>query len=632
MKQLKYICLTVVCFLQVTTHAQKVFTEVSEEAGINHAFIIDQATFGGGAAVIDFDKDGYEDIYITGGAAEDALFRNNGDGTFTNVFSNSGFDSTIGTNTQGVSAADVNRDGYKDLLITTFNYMSEDRKSAPNLLFINQQDGTFKDETKEWGLDKFRNNSTGATFGDINLDGYPDLFIANYFSSSPIGISIYNESTITNSFVPSNDYLFLNNGGGKFIEVSEVYNMNHYAFGFQGLFSDYDNDKDLDLHIVNDFGFKKTPNRLYRNDYPKNRFKERSLNLQLNYGMNAMGITGADVNMDGWMDYFITNLSTSVLVYNRKNGDGFDDKTVSAGVAIPTIFHESYTGPPISWGANFFDFDHDMDVDLFVCNGALNPTIRLNPNLFFRNDNGKFKEVAQEMNLFDVRIGRGSVVFDYDNDGDLDLFVVNQAPRQNTDLNGTLPEARCLLFRNDASNGNWLQIELEGVKSELNGLGSKIEIVADDLILIREIEGGASHLSQNTTIAHFGLGDLENISNVTVHWLGGKSQTLTNVAANQRIVIKEEVDENNLETALNLLVTPGAFSEEVVIEYELPASGPAKIELFNAQGMLIETLMDEEQGSVGILSKRISQNLPSGVYFFRLSGAGEIITQKTVKI
>jgi hypothetical protein len=611
---------------------QKTFTEVSSEAGINHAFVVDQATFGGGAAILDFDNDGLEDVYITGGVAKDVLYRNNGDGTFTNVIDNMGFEDLSGVFTQGVTAADVNRDGYKDLFVTTMTYLPPDRTVAPNFLFINQKDGTFKDESESWGIQDDKSNSTGATFGDINQDGYPDLYVANYFSESAIGISIYNEATITNSFVPAIDYLYLNTGGGSFIEVSDAYGMDHDGFGFQGLFSDYDNDGDVDLHIVNDFGFKKTPNRLYRNDYPKSKFKERSLNLRLNYGMNAMGITGADVNLDGWMDYFITNLSTSVLVYNAGEGNGFTDQTVAAGVAVQTISDELYSGPPISWGANFFDFDNDMDADLFICNGSLNPTIRLNPNLFFRNDNGKFEEIAKEMNLFDLRIGRGSVVFDYDKDGDLDLLVVNQAPRNPTDLNGTLAEARCLLYRNDAAEGNWLQIELEGVKSELNGLGSRIEVLVDDLVLIREIEGGSSHLSQNTTIAHFGLGDVDEVESVTVRWLGGKTQTLNNIAANQRIKITEEVDENTSDTEIKFNVTPFVISEEVTIEFELPESGPARVDLFDVQGHLISNLYTQEEGKVAIANRSIPGPLAQGLYFFRLIANDKVYTQKSLKL
>ncbi|MEL6924904.1 MAG: FG-GAP-like repeat-containing protein, partial [Bacteroidota bacterium] len=595
-------------------------------------FVVDLATFGGGAAVIDYDNDGWEDLYITGGALSDALYKNNGDGTFKNVFSQSGFASTQLAFTQGATAADINKDGYKDLIITTMHYLEFERPSAPNLLFLNNGDGSFTDVTEEWGLANYVSNSTGATFGDINADGYPDLYVSNYFSTALSNVSIYNEATITNSLNPGTDYLFLNTGGNGFVEVSEVYGMNHDGFGFQGLFTDFDNDDDLDLYIANDFGFRKTPNLFYRNDFPNKRMKDRALNMAINYGMNAMGIAAADIDYDGWMDYFVTNLSTSLLTRNKGEGKGFEDYTIPSGVILPTIIDSVYTGPPISWGANFFDYDHDMDPDLFVCNGALNPTIRVNPNLFFENVEGKFRESARAKNLFDLRIGRGSVVFDYDKDGDLDLFVVNQAPVQPTNLGGTLPVARCLLYRNDAADGNWLQIKLEGRQADRDGLGARIELMVDGRMLIREIAGGSSHLSQNTTIAHFGLGEAANVESISVRWVGGKTQTIENVSVNQRIVIEEAEEPAGTMRSPQLKVSPAAFTNRVVLEFELADRATYTLDVFDAQGRLIRTL---DQSNVPALTGAMvwepEQSLARGVYFFSLRTDEEVVTTKAIR-
>ncbi|NJL76623.1 MAG: VCBS repeat-containing protein [Saprospiraceae bacterium] len=358
---------TAFCLLYFPLQAQKkTFVEVSEQAGINHSFKVDLATFGGGACVLDFNNDGFEDIYVTGGAAPDVLYKNNGDGTFTNIHTPTSFKRTYDSYTQGVAAADINKDGYKDLIVTTMNYLNENRSSAPNLLYLNNGDGTFTDITEKWGLENFRVNSMAASFGDVNADGYPDLFIANYFSSSAAGISIYNEQTITNSFQPSIDYLFLNTSGQGFVDARAFYGLEHDGFGFQGIFTDYDNDGDLDLYIANDFGYKSSPNLMLRNEYPQKKFINFANRLALNYGMNAMGIAYCDYNFDGWMDYFVTNLSTSVFSANAKEGKPFIDRTFGLGVGISTIVDSVYTGPPVSWGANFFDFDHDTDMDLFI--------------------------------------------------------------------------------------------------------------------------------------------------------------------------------------------------------------------------------------------------------------------------
>ena len=538
------------------------FVEVSELAGINHAFKVDLATFGGGAAVLDIDNDGWEDVFIAGGNAPDVLYRNNGDGTFTDIYALAGLDATIPVHTQGACAADVNRDGYKDLLVTTM-YFKDGRQLAPNYLFLNDGDGTFTDVTTQYGLDKFKSNSMGASFGDINSDGYVDLFVANYFSASPEGVSLFNDATITNTFAPAQDFFFISVSGRGFVEASDLYEIDHYGFGFEGTFTDLDNDQDLDILVANDFGRKATPNVALLNDFPNKTLPNRANSLALNFGMNAMGIAVGDYNFDGYMDYFVSNVGASLFVIND-GGDNFIEGS-RFGLSVQLIRSEDYNGIPVSWGANFFDFDHDTDIDLFVANGALNPTIRPNHNFFFEQHNGFFREVGERKGLADPRIGRGSVVFDYDNDGDLDLLVVNQEPRDPTSV---LPEARVLLYRNDASDGNWLKVKLEGVKADNDGLGSRIEILTDERLLIREIDGGSSHSSQNSTIAHFGIGSDELIESITVKWVGGNSQVMNNVEVNQQITIREVVQEATSNDEPLLKIFPTYFTDQMIIEYQ----------------------------------------------------------------
>ncbi len=605
------------------------FTEVSKDAGINHAFEVDLATFGGGVAVLDFDNDGWEDLYITGGKANDALFKNMGDGTFTNVFQQAGFDRTTEVYTQGVSAADINRDGYKDIVVTTMNDLGEIRSPAPNLLYLNNGNGTFTEITKSWGLEDLRTNSQGASFGDINADGYPDLYISNYFSSAPINISIYNENTIVNSFSSARDYLFLNVGGTQYIEVGELYGMNHFGYGFGGLFTDFDNDSDLDLFIANDFGFRDEPNVLLRNDFPERKLQNRALNLAWNYGMNAMGIARTDYNNDGWMDYYVTNLGASLFTENQTEGQPFLDRSIVSGLGLPTLQHPDYNSVPISWGAIFFDFDHDTDEDLFVCNGALNPTTRINPNLFFERFDELFVDFSVRYGLDDVQIGRGAAVFDYDKDGDLDLFVVNQKPR---DPISSLPETRSLLYRNDNGNGNWLQVELAGVQADKNGIGSRVEAMVDGKLLIREIDGGSSHLSQNTTIAHFGLGEATTIESITVKWVGGNTQTITNVAVNQKIVIQEAPNSESGFSDDKLNVFPTVLEEELFIEFEQSNSAPAMIDLIDTQGRILATIANYSQPiNTGFFRWNPSQTLSPGVYFVRLTNGKNTMAKKVIK-
>ena len=620
-------------FLSFSCLSGQTFTEVSAEAGINHAFKIDIATFGGGAAVLDFDNDGFEDVYITGGNVNDVLYRNNGDGTFTNVFENSGLEITKAFHTQGAAAADINRDGYKDLVVTTF-YDIDRIALTPNLLFLNNQDGTFTDVTQQYGLDGYNSNSQGATFGDLNADGYPDLFVANYIGAPPQGVSVFNEQTITQNYASAKDFLFINVGGQYFLEASQIYGMEHDGFGFEGLFTDWDNDRDLDLLIANDFGFKAQPNVALVNEFPKKKLAYSGTDLKLNFGMNAMGIARGDYNADGWMDYFVSNISASLFVANQQ-GSSFVNFGFQLGLAITNIDRPDYNGVPVSWGANFFDYDNDTDLDLFVNNGALNPTIRPNHNFFFEfnAEQGGYLEVGEQKGVADPRIGRGSAVFDYDNDGDMDLLVINQIPRDPS----TLETARCLLYRNDAASGNWLKVKLEGVQADKNGISSRVEVMVDGKLLIREIDGGSSHLSQNSTIAHFGLGDAETVESVTVKWVGGKTQQLTNVTANQQITIKEKegsegsilnIDNNSLQ------VHPGIFKDYVWLEYELQNVEAFDISVYDAQGRLIKTLtrQDTPTTKTGLWQWDQGENLAPGVYIFQLRTKSGLVAKRAIKI
>lgn len=604
------------------------FPDVALAAGIDHFFEVDLATFGGGACVIDIDNDGFEDVYITGGNQSDALYYNNGDGTFSDIFESAGFQSTLPIHTQGVAAADINRDGFKDLLVTTM-YYKEGRQLAPNLLFINNGDNTFTDVTERFGLDKFKSNSMGASFGDINLDGFPDLYIANYFSASPEGVMLFNDATITNTFAPAQDFFFINVNGSAFLFANEQYGIDHFGFGFEGSFTDWDNDRDVDILLANDFGNKATPNVALRNEYPEKSLRDRGNNLRLNYGMNAMGIAVGDVNFDGWMDYFVTNVGASLYVSNVDGQDFVEE--LNLGLSIPNIVNSEYQGLPVSWGANFFDYDHDEDLDLFVANGALNPTIRPNPNFFFELlQTGRYLEVGEPIGVDDQRIARGSVVFDYDNDGDLDILVVNQKPR---DPVGTLPEARCVLHRNDVAKGNWLKVQLEGVRAEKNGLGSRVEVQTNDRLLVREIDGGSSHMSQSSTIAHFGLGRAETVASVTVKWIGGNTQELLNVRTNQLLTIKEDVQDLVSTEENDLIILPTYFTDQMLIEYRLNSNDPMEINVFDAQGRLIKTLVKLDEPAVnGFWSWNITEPLVHGVYFVQLRTKNGMVTRKAMKI
>ena len=525
----KWLFLTFIIISQYSNgqQAKPPFTDITHEAGIEHTFKVFEGMFGGGACVFDFDKDGFEDVYITSGMNDDILYHNNGNGTFTNMIEGSGLEVTRKFVTQGVAGADVNRDGLVDLFITTIN--RRDTKEviprAINLLFLNQGNGKFKDVTKEWGLDQMLSFSTGVSFGDFDKDGYRDAYIGDYFNDYTGTLTVMNDATIVNSNATAKGYLLHNKGGKGFENVYEAYGLDFKGFGFGGIFTDFDKDGDLDLFVNHDFGYKRTPDMLLRNDYPEKHFTDVAKELGMDLKINSMATAVGDINNDGWLDYYMSNIRFNRMMVSQGANKSYKDLLKEKGMNYVAI----------SWGTNFADFDQDGDLDLFVANGDLNPNCNPMANFYFEQKNGNFEELGRLYGLGDYGIGRGSVTFDFDNDGDQDLLVINQEP--------TLAyptETITRLYRNDYNSGNWLKIALKGTMSDLNGIGSRIELVADGKTFIREIDGGSSsHLSQNSTIAHFGFGDVDQISSIKVYWTSGEVQELKNINVNQLLTITE---------------------------------------------------------------------------------------------
>ncbi len=527
---------------------QNAFTDVTLNSGIDNIYDVYEGLFGGGVVAFDYNNDGFEDLYITGGKSQDILYKNNGDGTFKDVINGSGLLKDSLMVTTGVSSADVNKDGYIDLLVTTItsqnNHPNDKNKMSSNLLYINNGDGTFSDLTSKYGIQK-RNFSTSSSFGDINADGYPDLFIANYFKDfyfddNPLGshrLSLLNNYSIQSNYETGQDELYINIDGKYFKDVSDLLVDAGKGYGFGGVFTDFDNDNDLDLFIINDFGENHEPNRLLVNQYPELRFENKSIELKINFGLKSMGVGVGDFNNDNFLDYHVTNIFAGPFIVNRGDGLPFINLTNNIGTGISKIKSFNDTESVIiGWGSIFLDYDNDTDLDLFNSNGPINPMVIPIPNILFENK-GRVFEVNEKSGVMDYGIARGSVHFDYDNDGDQDIFVVNQRP-----VNGMIygKSMGSKLYRNDSSkDNNWLKIKLKGKQSTTRGLGARIRIVCDDLSMIREVDGGSSHASQNSSIAHFGLGQNQIVDSVTVTWPGGKTQSLLNPGINKLIEIEE---------------------------------------------------------------------------------------------
>lgn len=531
--------------------AQTQFTDITEAAGIDHQFRVYEGMFGGGICVFDLNKDGYEDLYITSGTNDDVLYLNQRNGTFKNIFESAGLQEVKKFATQGVAGADVNRDGWVDLFITTITRRDNvpTIPRAKNLLFLNNGDNTFTDATKKYNLNHLNSFSTGASFGDFNADGYPDLYIGNYFQNYEGELTEIKDATIVNANQTAKGYLLINRGGRYFDNVYEYYRLNHKGFGFGGVFTDYDNDGDQDLLINHDFGYKARPSYFLRNDYPSRFFtyveKEKAMDLKI----NAMGSAVGDYDNDGWMDYYITNIKFNPFMVNQGPDKPFVNKANMLGMNSLSI----------SWGANFADFDHDGDLDLFIANGDLNPNCHPMRNNYLQNNYNTFTDIARSVGLQDYGIGRGSVIFDIENDGDMDLLVVNQKPVKPYPI-----PSKTILYRNDSTTGNWLKVALQGTQAETHGIGSRVEVFIGKRHMIREIDGGgSSHLSQNSTIAHFGLGTATTVDSIVVRWTGGKRQVVKAQNANQSLTITEPIVKKQRSWLtfgiLGLLILGGVF-------------------------------------------------------------------------
>lgn len=564
--------LTTVIIFSHLMHAQT-FTEISSSAGINFSRenINDS---GGGVCIFDYNNDGFEDFFVPGGYGGSAgLFRNNGNGTFTEVFSQTMSASTYAyidsLITVSSIAGDIDNDGDRDLFITTGGYKYQfGVVKKPDVLLENLGNGNFADISASAGINALSYGES-ASMGDYNLDGFLDIYVSNYVRDMSF---TFDSLGNPNAYVPDcyENNFYINNGNKTFTESASALGVADAGCGLTVIFSDFDFDKDPDILLANDFGeYNNYPNALFRNNYPSSGFSSIGTQSGFNRGMFGMGIAQGDYNEDGHLDYYVTNIGRNSLYMSNGNGT-FSDRALSLGVDLTWGLQDSLR--KTTWGCNFFDYDNDTYLDLYVAAGYVNAflplTIIRDSSVLFRNNtSGGFTNIGYQSGLTSPIANRGSAIFDFDNDGDMDLLV-NHSRMQIFTVIGLSQNFQ--IYRNNNNNGNkWLKIKLRGTRNNRDAYGTRVIVYFGNRKLIRELDGGSSHASLNSSILHFGLGNNTVLDSVEVHWLGGGVQILYNVNTNQTL---------NIQEPLGLQLDPVSEIEEILL-FPNPVNNPDKLKL-----------------------------------------------------
>jgi len=526
------------------------FSDIADAAGLrlpvtygdvsNSDYILE--TIGCGAAVFDYDNDGWLDIFLLSGTrrqgapkdASNRLYKNNRDGTFTDVTAKAGL------LRQGwasaVTVGDYNNDGHEDLFITYW---------GQNVLYRNNGDGTFTDVTKEAGLlESVKRWGSGCTFVDYDRDGHLDLFVANYlefdFAAVPgpgenahcswKGIPVY---CGPRGLPPGRFSLYRNNGEGVFTDVSASAGVaKARRYGMTAVAADFDNDGWPDIYVACD----STPSLLFRNQHDGT-FSEEGLErgVALNEdGMEqaGMGLGIGDYNLDGNLDIFKTHFTDDTSILYRNDGKGnFADATISSGLGVETRY--------VGWGAGIVDLDNDGLPDLFLVTGNVYTNVEeklpsyphRTPRVVFRNlGGGKFEELIEQAGpgIAEAHSSRGCAFGDFDNDGDIDVLVVN------------LNEPPSLL-RNDVTGGNhWIKVKLIGVKSNRSAIGARVVARYGGKVQAQEVLAQSSFYAVDDRRLHFGLGQQRTVD-LEIRWPSGGKEVFSNVKADRIITVKEGI-------------------------------------------------------------------------------------------
>jgi hypothetical protein len=524
------------------------FVDIAARAGItfqhDNASSADKyliETMGAGAAWLDYDNDGYVDLYLANSAPTKvykparpltgALYRNNGDGTFTDVTAKSGAGAP-GLFGMGVAAGDYDNDGFPDLYVAGY---------GRSILYRNNGDGTFSDVTERARVANSGMWASSAAWFDYDRDGRLDLVIANYLDFTPEKNLICVENG-HRSYCHPNKYhgqrpvLYHNNGNGTFSDVSRSSGIGAVAGNGLGVVTfDFNGDGWPDIFIAND----SMQNFLFVS-HGGVKFEEAGVESGVAFSEDGkaeagMGVDAADYDRDGRLDLFVTHLDLELNRLYRNRGDGtFEDATFGSKIGSRNFRMSGF-------GTRFIDYDNDGWPDLFIANGHVLDNIELfhketayaETKTMYRNVSGKFEDVTASLgpDMQAPRVSRATALADFDNDGDIDILVTN---------NGQAPQ----LLENAGGNRNhWIELRLYGTRSSRDGIGARITLKAGGVTLVDEAKGGMSYQSSHDPRLHFGLGAAARIDSIEVRWPSGVVDRLSGLAADRIVGVKEGAGE-----------------------------------------------------------------------------------------
>jgi hypothetical protein len=510
------------------------FQEIGQQIGLTFTHSIGDNELnniiqsdGGGAAFLDFDQDGFMDIYACSGTwlegfsksekpAElpgNHLFRNRGDGTFEDITRKAG---TGGPwYSMGITVGDFDNDGDPDIYLSNY---------GPNVLLRNNGNGTFSDISRHAGVEGNKECSVGAVWLDYDNDGFLDLYVGNYLDFDPSYKYYYAPDGFPGpmAYDAEKDILYHNKGDGTFEDVTDkmgITDIDGRAMGVGA--ADYDDDGFVDIYVANDH----TLNYLWHNEKGL-RFVDKGTMSGTGFSQAgeatvSMSVDFADFNDDGLLDLFVSDDTYCSLYENMGNGV-FSDQGVPSNISMAAAQF-------VGWSSSFFDYDNDGDVDIFKTNGELKHLYGQEDQIFENLGGGKFRDASLDLGSYFSKelVGRGACIGDYDNDGDEDIFIIN--------LND-----RSIFLRNNKGNqDNWITLKLTGTTSNHDGIGTRIKITAGGKTQTAQKKSTTGYLSQNDPRIHFGLGTIENVDKIELFWPSGKIQTFENIKANQIIEVKE---------------------------------------------------------------------------------------------